>query len=155
MSTRPPIKPQEAATALGRALRDHADANQLGKVVDLPYGIQQRKEPVPQAGVLFVSKENLPEDREHFLDGPVDWIAEVLDADARSAIGDAVKLAEYASTGIPEYWLIDLKSHLIRVYVLGKDEAYHLAQTYRAGQKARSVTIADFEIAVDAVLSGK
>jgi Uma2 family endonuclease len=154
MSTRPPIKPQEAATALGRALREHVDANQLGKVVDLPYGIQQRKEPIPQAGVLFVSKENLREDQEHLLDGPVDWVAEVLDADARSTIGDAVKLAEYASTGIPEYWLVDLKSHLIRVYVLGKDQAYHLASTYRSGQKARAVTIEGFEIDVDVVLSG-
>lgn len=154
MSTRPPIKPQEVATALGQALRDHVEANKLGKVVDLPYGIQQRKEPIPQAGVLFVSEENLRGDQEHLLDGPVDWVAEVLDADARSAIGDAVKLAEYALTGIPEYWLIDLKSHLIRVYVLGQDEAYHLANTYRSGQTARAVTIADFEIAVDVVLSG-
>jgi Uma2 family endonuclease len=155
MSTRLPIKPQEVASTLGQALRDHAEAHQLGKVVDLPYGIEQRKQAIPQAGVLFVSQEHLHGDKEHLLDGPVDWIAEVLDADARSAVGDAVKLAEYALTGIPEYWLIDLKSRLIRVYVLGEDEAYHLASTYRSGQIAQAVTIEDFEIAVDTVLSGE
>ncbi len=153
MSTRPPIKPQEVAATLGQALRSHVDTNQLGKVVDLPYGVQRRKAPIPQAGVLFVSKENLQGNQEHLLDGPVDWVAEVIAADARSTVGDAVKLAEYALTGIPEYWLIDLKSHLIRIYVLDKDETYHLANTYRSGQTACAITIDGFEIAVDRLLT--
>jgi Uma2 family endonuclease len=101
--------------------------------------------------VLFLRREHLERMKRHYIDGPPDWVAEVISPGTRQ-VDEVEKLTEYAQAGVPEYWLVDLEHKTIRVYVLREGSVYALAATYTAGQAAHAETIEGFSIAVDAVI---
>lgn len=62
------------------------------------------------------------------------------------------KPREYASAGIPEYWIVDLMAERIQVLVLD-GTSYRVHGDFGAGELATSVTLPGFTVSVDDVLA--
>jgi Uma2 family endonuclease len=147
----PPPVPvhQQVVMRLGFALNAFARASDLGTVYLAPVAVRLWNGKIREPDVLLIRKEHSDRVLETLIDGAPDWVAEVISPGSRRT-DEVHKLADYARAGIPEYWLLDSKKNSIRVYRL-QNERYTLSATYRAGQSARSQTIAEFEVAVNEV----
>jgi Uma2 family endonuclease len=135
---------------LGFALRRYVKAEGLGRAITSPFDVRLWEDKIRQPDVLFICSKNLAQVKTTYLDGPPDWVAEVISPGSRT-IDEVDKLADYAKAGVPEYWLVDLEEQTIRVNVLAGD-SYRLAATYQAGQTARAETVEGFAIPVDQVM---
>jgi Uma2 family endonuclease len=122
-------------------------ANKLGEVYFAPTDVRLYEGTVRQPDVLFIREENRGRITRQGLDGPPDWVAEVISAGTRET-DEVAKLADYARAGVPEYWLVDPADQTIRVYTL-HEGAYRLAAAYTPGQTARSETLPGFAVTVD------
>ena len=150
MPPAPGIGHQNAARALFRALDRFVQANGLGEVYFAPVDVRLFPGTIRQPDVLFLREEHRERITERYIDGPPDWVAEVISEGTRH-VDEEVKTTEYASAGVPEYWLVDPEDKTIRVHVL-EGNAYRLAAIYRPGQVARAETLPGFEIAVNRVV---
>jgi Uma2 family endonuclease len=80
---------------------------QLGTVLSAPFQMMLRdlrrsREP----DVLFVAGANQHRLRDTYLDGPADFVIEIVSPE--SVTRDRItKFQEYAQAGIPEYWIVD------------------------------------------------
>jgi Uma2 family endonuclease len=139
---------QFAVEELYSALRAYAHPLDLGRARFAPFDVRLFTDTIRQPDVFFIRKEHRERVTRRFLDGPPDWVAEVISPGSR-IVDEEEKLDEYAQAGVPEYWLVDPEDQTIRVYVLpeGKD-AYTLAATSTAEQTARSETLPGFEVPV-------
>ena len=61
------------------------------------------------------------------------------------------KRGDYAEAHVPEYWIVNPQTETITVLRL-RGNAYEEAGTYRRGQSATSVLLAEFSVDVSAVL---
>ena len=152
MAPAPGDRHQSAVVELVVALKLYVDANRLGVVRTAPLDVRLFPGTIRQPDVLFLREEHRERITERYIDGPPDWVAEVISEGTRR-VDEEVKTTEYASAGVPEYWLVDPEDKTIRVHVL-EGNAYRLAAIYRPGQIARSETLSGFEIAVDRVFGG-
>lgn len=149
MSPTPSYRHQESVAIVGFKLRQLAEENGLGKVIIAPFAVRLWEGKIREPDVLFIRTENLSRIKETHIDGPPDWIAEVISPGTRGTDEDD-KLVEYAQAGVLEYWLLDLENKTVRVYHLEED-IYVLKGNYAVGQIALSVTIPGFEVRVDEV----
>jgi len=142
---------QNAAGNLYYKLRQFVEQYQLGIVRFAPMPVRLSEGKIREPDVLFLRAEHLDRVGDHVY-GPPDWVAEVLSPSTRN-VDEGEKLHEYAQAGVPEYWLVDPKDRIIRVYVLpeGKD-VYTLAAKYTADQTARSETLSGFEVIVGSIV---
>ncbi|HMC90439.1 MAG TPA: Uma2 family endonuclease, partial [Gemmataceae bacterium] len=60
------------------------------------------------------------------------------------------KRGDYAEARVPEYWIVNPQTETITVLRL-RGNAYEEAGTYRRGQSATSVLLAEFSVDVSAV----
>lgn len=141
---------QRTVGAVYSALKRHVDSHDLGTAVVSPLTVRLWEGTIREPDVLFYRKEHRDRIGERWSEPP-DWVAEVVLPGTKNT-DEVDKLAEYAKAGIPEYWLVDIKDMTIRVYALRGGEVYTLVETYRAGEIARSETIAGFEVMVDRVM---
>jgi len=65
-----------------------------------------------------------------------------------------VKRADYASAGIPEYWIVNPLEKTITVLVL-EGEMYSEHGVFRRGDRARSKLLEGFVVSVDEVLDAE
>jgi len=147
----PPPTPthQRVAGELAIALDQYLQANPIGEVLFAALVVRLGLNQLRMPDVLFLRHEHAPRKRRHWIEGPPDWIAEVLAPETR-AIDEGEKLAEYARAAIPETWLVDPDARAIRVYVLSDLlPEYTLAARYIPGQIAVAETIPGFAVAVD------
>ncbi len=149
MSPTPSYRHQESVAVVGFRLRQLVEENGLGKVIIAPFAVRLWEGKIREPDVLFIRKENLDRIKSTHLDGPPDWIAEVISPGSRGT-DEVDKLAEYAQAGVPEYWLLDPEDRTIRVYHLGA-AAYGLKGAYIPTQTVASVTIPGFEVQVGEV----
>jgi Uma2 family endonuclease len=142
---------QFAVEELYSALRAYAQPAELGRARFAPFDVRLFPDTIRQPDVFFIRKEHMDRVTRRFLDGPPDWVAEVISTGSRT-VDEEEKLHEYAQAGVPEYWLVDPEDRSVRVYVLpeGK-ESYNLAATYTAEQTARSETLPGFEVPVASI----
>jgi Uma2 family endonuclease len=150
MHPTPSFAHQEAVNELGFALRRYVKTEGLGRAITSPFDVRLWEDKIRQPDVLFIRSENLSQIKTTYLDGPPDWVAEVISPGSRT-VDEVDKLADYAKAGVPEYWLVDLEAQTIRVNVLAGD-SYRLAATYEAGQTAHAETVEGFTIPVDQVM---
>jgi Uma2 family endonuclease len=108
-------KHQDASMAISSYLYFHVKKNDLGKVLAAPMDTIFTPHDTFQPDVLFVSKERL-----HIIDrqvkGAPDFIVEVL-SDGNSPKEMSYKKDIYESTGVKEYWFINLKKKTLTQYV--------------------------------------
>lgn len=113
---------------LGGMLGQYVAFRDLGVVILPPFQMKMRQGREPD--VLFLAKEHLDRLQATYLDGPADLVVEV--TSPKSAGRDrGDKFYEYASGGIPEYWLIDPIRRWCEFYRL--DEG-HYDLVFQGGQ---------------------
>lgn len=151
MPPAPTIGHQNVSGELYSALKAFVETNDLGRVFYAPLAVRLWPGKIREPDILFIRKENENRIGETRIDGPPDWVAEIVSPGTRQA-DEHDKVREYAQARVSEYWLVDPENKTIRVYVLETEEQYNLAATYEAGQTARSETIKGFEVAVDDVI---
>jgi hypothetical protein len=59
------------------------------------------------------------------------WIIEIADSTLNKDLG--LKKALYASAGIPEYWVIDVKAKTLNIFQSPLENDYKIAHSYREG----------------------
>lgn len=64
------------------------------------------------------------------------------------------KVADYAEAGIPEYWIVNPLDETITVLVLD-GPAYAQHGVFQRGERAASLLLAGFSVAVDEVFDAK
>jgi Uma2 family endonuclease len=146
----PATEHQQSAMALAFALEQFAEQAELGEVLMGPFPTRLRPGLIRQPDILLVYRAHEARIMDKLLDGPPDWVAEVIAPDTHHA-DENDKLAEYAHAGIEECWLVDPLAATIRTYLL-VETAYRLTSTYTAGQTARSIILDGFSIPVEAVI---
>lgn len=77
---------------------------------------------------------------------PEDTLMIIEVADSSMEKDRKVKLPLYASTGIPECWLVDLQSNTIEVHTLPGPEGYAQIHIYRPGEVVNSSTVKGLEV---------
>ncbi len=148
----PPPTPahQETSGNLYAALRAFAAESGLGRVFYAPIAVRLAEGRIREPDVLLVREGNAGRIGPAVIDGPPDWVAEIISPGTRRT-DEVDKLAEYAQAGVTEYWLVDPEQRTIRVFVLAGSD-YRLAGAYGAGQVARSEMLAGFAVAVEAII---
>lgn len=152
MHPTPSFEHQEIVNELVALLREYGRATQVGKAISAPFDVRLWEDRIRQPDVLFIRAGHLDRVKGTYLDGPPDWVAEVISPSSRE-VDEVEKIRDYAEAGVPEYWLIDPQAKTIRIYAL-RGDAYTLVATYGIGQTARSVTLEGFTVPVDRLLSG-
>jgi Uma2 family endonuclease len=137
---------QRIAGDLAFALDQFVDRAKLGEVLFAPIAVRLRLNQLRMPDVVFIARQHRDRKRKHWIEGPPDWVAEVISPDTR-ATDEVEKLADYAAAAIPEYWLVDPEQQTVRVYTLNPDlPEYILSGAYTRADSARSVVLPAFEI---------
>lgn len=128
---------QQIVAFLGGVLGQFVAFRGLGVVVLAPFQMKLRNGREPD--VLFLAKEHMDRLQPTYLNGPADLVIEVTSPE--SADRDrGEKFYEYASGGVPEYWLIDPIRRWCEFYRVDRDH-YDLAfQGERGRYDAGSVS---------------
>ncbi len=83
---------------------------------------------------------------------PADVLLLIEVADTTIGADKAVKVPLYATSGIPETWIVNLPDEQIEVYADPAGGAYKIAKTYRRGETAQAHTLSNLSVAVAEVL---
>lgn len=142
---------QLIAAFLFGLLKAFVDAHAPGVVLFAGMRVRLKKGRFRGPDVLYMREEHSQRRHEKYWDG-ADLVIEVVSDDPRDRERDLeIKPVEYASAGVPEYWIIDPKERLIRVLSL-KGRTYKV-NVFRRGALATSVLLPGFAVAVDQALT--
>lgn len=115
---------QDVLELLSAALRTYVERTGAGITRSQQLGIRiGTRLRVPD--VLFLSTEHRHRRTPTHIDGPADFVIEVVSQESRLRDRD-VKFHEYEKAGVPEYWIIDPLRETVDLYRLGDDGRYHL-----------------------------
>lgn len=148
-----PTKTHELIAAhLYRLFYAFVSAANLGRVFYAGYRVRVDGAKYREPDITFISRDHEPHVCEQFTD-VADIVLEIISPNS-PARDLAVKRAEYAQAGIPEYWIVDPRDQTITVLMLpaGASE-YAEAGKYAAGQQAESVLLAGLRVDVIAAFS--
>lgn len=99
--------------------------------------------------VMFMRDQHADRRHPKFWDG-ADLVMEVVSDDDPDR--DLVtKRAEYAESGIPEYWIVDPRDQSVTVLSLGQQSAYVEFGKYTSGQTVPSATCSGLTVEVDEI----
>jgi Uma2 family endonuclease len=113
--------------------------------VQNPVRLTQHSEPQPDFAVLKLR------DYRAALPRPEDTLLAVEVANTSLDYDRTVKLALYASSGIPEVWIVDLAAELVEVYRLPAGDTYTLVGNAGRADVLTINAISDARIQVDAI----
>ncbi|MCX7791250.1 MAG: Uma2 family endonuclease [Chloroflexaceae bacterium] len=123
-----------------------------GKVRFAPLRMRVREGMYREPEILLVRDARDPRRQHRFWLG-ADLVVEIVSEDDPE--GDTrVKRADYASAGIPEYWIVNPLDHTITVLVL-EGEAYTEHGVFRRGDRATSRLLEGFTVSVDEVFDAE
>jgi Uma2 family endonuclease len=151
----PPTSHQYAVGEIFALLREFVRTRALGSVGLAPLRIRLWPGKFREPDIVFLLREHEDRKGEEYWGVP-DLAIEVLSPRTEHSSGTERadrrdKFEEYARAGIAEYWLVDVKGHVIEVYVL-RDEVYHLLGKWGRGEVARSEVLSGWELPVTAAL---
>lgn len=118
-------KHEALVSFLGDIFKTYAKVFELGEVLQNPF---QMKLPGKQGSgrepdVMFVSKANLGRLESGLVRGPADLVVEVVSPESAGR-DRGEKYTEYATGGVPEYWIIDPDTREALFYYLAADGQY-------------------------------
>lgn len=117
---------------------------QLGEVVFAPMPVHLNKKHYREPDVVFMRPERIA-GREY--PELADLLMEVVSEDPESRRRDLEeKRRDYATAGIPEYWIVDLKEQSVTVLLDGNQ--YRVHGEFKAGDTATSALLSGFTIDV-------
>jgi Uma2 family endonuclease len=123
-----------------------------GKVRFAPLRVRVREGKYREPDILLVRDAHDPRRQNRFWLG-ADLVVEVVSEDAPER-DTKVKRADYASAGIPEYWIVNPLDSTITVLVL-EGGAYRDYGIFRRGERAASRLLEGFAVSVDEVLDAE
>ena len=146
----PNLDHQFAVMEIAGELRNHAKAQELGRVYVAPCEVHlsERARPV-QPDIFFVRQERVPEPRARFFNGAPDLVVEII-SPSSIRLDRVTKFTEYEQSGVQEYWLVDPVAHLVEVYTLSNGE-YALLGTFQNQDMIQSEIFVGIEIAVNTI----
>jgi Uma2 family endonuclease len=148
----PTIEHQLVLRFLFRSLDGFVDYRKLGMVLFAPIRVYVEPERYREPDIVFNSTENHAKSGKRYYQS-ADLVMEVVSEDAESRERDLeTKVADYAQSGIPEYWIVDLLEKRITVLTLDGDK-YVEHGVFGEGQKATSKLLAGFVVDVTAVFA--
>jgi Uma2 family endonuclease len=110
-----------------------------------------RKIQFREPDLVYLREEHRQRAHEDYWEG-ADLVVEVVSDSPKDRERDLVeKVHDYAAAGIPEYWIIDPDTELVRVLTL-KGKSYKVHGEFRRGQEADSVLLPGFRVSVDDIL---
>jgi Uma2 family endonuclease len=150
----PTISHQRMVLFLYRALLAYLTARDLGEVLVAPFRVRldDRIYREPDLGVML--REHAGRISNPFWTG-ADLVVEILSPDNRDH--DLVtKRREYATAGIPEYWIVDPEAETITVLTLDPRTSTYAEQgVYARGAQARSYLLDEFGVDVNGLFDVK
>jgi Uma2 family endonuclease len=87
--------------------------------------------------------------------GPADVLLVIEVADTTGAYDRAVKLPLYASSGVPEVWLVDLDGGRVEVHRAPRPEGYSEVRILRRGDSVSPQAFQGIKVSVDEVLGAE
>ncbi|MBI4601561.1 MAG: Uma2 family endonuclease [Planctomycetes bacterium] len=147
----PDEKHQAIVLLLVNALRAFA-ASRGGKAIMAPFPVKLWNEKFREPDVAYMRPENLGRCLGKYWEG-ADVVIEVVSESNREHDTET-KREEYATTGIPEYWIVDPAAGRITVLKLEAPD-YRVHGEFARGQVATSALLAGFSLEVGAVLDAE
>lgn len=96
---------------------------QIGRLYSDGYPMRIRDDrPARQPDILVVLNEHADRLQHQYLDGPADFIIEII-LPSTGSVDRGEKYYEYQEAGVPEYWIVDPESKRVDGYIL--DDAGH------------------------------
>lgn len=143
---------QAIALFLDVRLREVIVPKDLGVAFVAPLCVRVAENRFREPDVSFMRKEHADRRGNRFWEG-ADFVIEVVSEDDPDR--DLVtKRAEYAETGIREYWIVDPRDRSILLLDLDKSSrAYREVAPLRDGETACSQSLEGFEVAVSEVFN--
>ncbi|MCS7222343.1 MAG: Uma2 family endonuclease [Anaerolineae bacterium] len=125
----------------------------LGVVLTAPFEVHlsERSRQV-QPDILFIAAERMPQPSAPCFVGVPDLIVEILSPNTVRT-DRIVKFAAYERAKVREYWIVDLGTRSVEVYVLGNDGVYALFGQFRTKESTRSAVLEGFHVAVDSLFA--
>lgn len=132
-------------------LRRFVEERDLGIVRFAPLPVRLWPGKIREPDILFVAKEHADRIGERYFGVP-DLVVEVT-SPGTWRTDRWEKLWEYAQAGVREYWIVDPDAGSIEVY-RWREGAYEIVGKWGRGERAHSVLLAGFEVAVDDIVGG-
>jgi Uma2 family endonuclease len=129
----PPAKWKHALTVdrLHSALKDQLDRDKVG-VITGSFGLVIRKQPLTfRAPDVAVFEFSTVVEQDGYIHSAPQLVVEVL-SPANTKRNVKAKLADYASLGVPEVWVVSPEDHQVEVFYL-EDGSFHSSQPLTEG----------------------
>jgi Uma2 family endonuclease len=145
----PPIGPRHASHVsrirrlLAARFEDRATVRE-----QQPLTLDSRSEPEPDVVIARSSPEDYESDHPTAADALL--VVEVSDSTLSTDRGE--KLAAYAKSGVPEYWIVNLVDGVLERYAEPDGVTYRERSVARSGERAAPRAFPDDAIAVDEIL---
>ncbi|MCZ6795213.1 MAG: Uma2 family endonuclease, partial [Planctomycetota bacterium] len=115
---------QTISRRLQYQLYEQVELREKGLVFNAPTDVELSRTDIVQPDLLVVLAERTRMISPAKVIGPPDLVVEILSETTRTK-DEKLKLLLYQRTGVPEYWIVDPKSQLVRKYRL-RGEAYEI-----------------------------
>lgn len=146
----PTIAHQLIVLFVFKLLDGFVSASQAGIVLVAPLPVRLWRDKAREPDVVYL-RHDRPRYRGKYPEG-ADLVVEVVSEGEEDRERDLVtKRREYATAGIPEYWIVDPRDQRILVLVLDGD-VYREHGDFRRGQTAGSALLAGFTLDVNSAL---
>ncbi len=109
-------------------IHQFTNQNKLGVVLTAPFEVHLSEKTRPvQPDVLFIGAKNWPAADSQVFEGVPDLIVEVL-SPSSVRTDRHIKFDVYEQAGVPEYWIVNPKTHSVEVYTLSGGEYAQLGE---------------------------
>jgi Uma2 family endonuclease len=132
----PSLRHQALLMFLSILVGAYVELRKSGRLLGAPFEMKLRggrsyREP----DLIFVATDHLDRLTAERLNGPADLVIEIISQDSVTR-DRRDKLAEYAASGIPEYWIVDPRpgQPVLGGYTTGSDGAYIAIPTDHSGR---------------------
>ncbi|MFY7999487.1 MAG: Uma2 family endonuclease [Candidatus Kapaibacteriota bacterium] len=159
----PSASHQRVARNIFRALDVHVLANNLGEVLFAPIDVFLDDENVVQPDVLFIAAAEQHIVTTDGVQGAPNLIVEIINPSSMKRDRGG-KMRVYEHCGVGEYWLVDIRTRSVEVYVntdVGGRWDYDLREVFVADKListspvvVNSFTIVDFTMPLETVFDG-
>ncbi|WP_322486896.1 Uma2 family endonuclease [Chloroflexus sp.] len=119
-------------------------------VLYAPLRLRLRDGTFREPDLVLVQRRDDPRRQPHYWVG-ADLVVEIVNPDDPEC-DTVVKRADYAETGIPEYWIVEPDAERVMVLAL-RDGRYHEAGVYPQSEPVRSVLLPELAIPLQAILA--
>lgn len=138
MAASPNTAHQWASLELTWRLMNYLKSNPIGRMFYAPMDVRLADDTVVQPDLLFIRNENKKRITASHIDGPPDWVVEILSP--TNAYEDTYRKRRiYAKHGIPEYWILDPLGHEATLMRLENGLYIPYSQVQDAGEMASEV----------------